>query len=144
MTDNLTHIPADIQALADQAGVTPEVTVTTITTRDRSPANAEKVAILADLLSVVDEEEVDKYFLGMLGIARDTGLNLKGSPVEMLQSIERKHQSKPEAVKPYYSLDAAQAHMAGRPAVDMSDAQTGRHTCPDNSDPCPGCGCYDG
>lgn len=98
MTSNLTEIPADIQALADQAGVTPEVTVTTITARKRSPANAEKVAILTDLLTVVDEEEVDKYFLGMLGIARDTGINLKGSPVELLQTIERKHQPKPSVV----------------------------------------------
>lgn len=93
-----TAIPNDIRRLAEALDTEVDVTVTTITERERTPANAEKVAILKDLLDYVPDDEVDKYFLEMLNIAIATGVNLKSDPVSLLQAIERKHQPKPEPV----------------------------------------------
>lgn len=59
----------------------------------RSPANAEKIAIIKDLLDQVDESEVDKFFLDNLVIAGGVGFRFKKGGADLLQDIERKHRT---------------------------------------------------
>lgn len=84
----------------NEAGVPVTETEVVITVRERTPANAEKIAILKDLLDVIDEEEVDKFFLAIIDTAVAVGLNFKADPVVLLQTIERKHQAKTPPVYP--------------------------------------------
>jgi hypothetical protein len=55
----------------------------------RSAANAQKVAILKDLLDQVDEEEVDKFFLDILVIAEGVGFRFKAPGAVLLRQIDR-------------------------------------------------------
>lgn len=73
------------------AGIPFTTETTKMVKPERSPANAEKVAILKDLLDQADEEDVDRFFLDNLVIAEAVGFRFKASGADLLQMIERKH-----------------------------------------------------
>lgn len=79
-------------------GIQTSITTTVVTTRDRRPANVEKVAIMKDILDMIDEEEVDVAFLELLTLFQKFGFRLQNPPPVLLSEIERKHNRRPPII----------------------------------------------
>jgi hypothetical protein len=56
--------------------------------RERTPANQQKVEILQDFLSILPNEEVDRFFLLILHEAEELSYNLKDTPEALLAAID--------------------------------------------------------
>lgn len=63
----------------------------TVGKRDRRPANVQKITVLKAFLDIIDEDDVDRYFLEMLTLAEILEYKLQGPPVNLLAQIEREH-----------------------------------------------------
>lgn len=68
-------------------------TTETVSARKRSAANDEKIALMKDLLDILDENdnEIDLMFRTMFGLAAEFGYKFTAPAENLLIAIEAKH-----------------------------------------------------
>lgn len=57
------------------------------------PANMAKLDAIRDFLLVLDDDDVDKMFLEVFGLAEKLEFKLQAKPMILLQRIDRAHES---------------------------------------------------
>lgn len=71
-----------------------EFTETTVPVGPKTlhPANVAKLAAIRDFLLVLDDDDVDKMFLEVFGLAEKLEFKLQATPMVLLQRIDRAHE----------------------------------------------------